>query len=368
MHPQASIPSPTHAVWHLGPIPIRAYALCIVAGIFVALYVTARRWRARGGKDEDIWDVAGWAIAFGIVGGRLYHVVTDGEKYFGTGKHPVDALKIWDGGLGIWGAIALGALGAWIGCRRKSIRLTAFADAAAPGIVAAQGIGRWGNWFNNELYGGPTSVPWKLQIHDLDVTSGRAQPCTFGHLGQTVCGYYQPTFLYESLWDLALAVLLILVSRRWRLGRGNVFALYVMGYTAGRFWIEALRSDFAHRFLGLRLNDWTSIVVFLGGLTWFWLHRNKFDESPYTHPLAETTDGTDIESGTEADAETKDDVEAEVKTRDQDEAEAESETKSETVLRSEVDSDDEAARAHEHDEDAEPARPVEVESDTQSRP
>ena len=289
MHPLASIPSPTHAVWHLGPIPIRAYALCIVAGIFVALAVTARRWRARGGKDEDIWDVAGWAIAFGIVGGRLYHVITDGQKYFGDHKHPVDALKIWDGGLGIWGAIALGGVGAWIGCRRKGIRLTAFADAAAPGRVAAQGIGRWGNWFNNELSGGPTSVAWKLQIHDLDVTSGRAQPCTFGHLGETVCGYYQPTFLYESLWDLALAVLLILASRRWRLGRGNVFALYVMGYTAGRFWIEALRSDPAHHFLGLRLNDWTSIVVFLAGLAWFWLHRNTFDESPYTHPLAETT-------------------------------------------------------------------------------
>ena len=234
MHSLASIPSPTHAVWHVGPIPIRAYALCIVAGIFVALAVTVRRWRARGGTDEDVWDVAGWAIAFGIIGGRVYHVVTDGEKYFGTGKHPVDALKIWDGGLGIWGAIAFGMLGGWIGCRRKGMRLTAFADAAAPGVVAAQGIGRWGNWFNNELYGRPTDVRWKLQIHDLDVTTGKAQPCNFGHLGQTVCGYYQPTFLYESLWDIALAFLLIWAARRWRLGRGNQFALYAMGYTADR--------------------------------------------------------------------------------------------------------------------------------------
>jgi len=287
VHSLASIPSPTHAVWHVGPIPIRAYALCIVAGIFVALAVAVRRWRARGGKDEDVWDVAGWAIAFGIIGGRVYHVVTDGEKYFGTGKHPVDALKIWDGGLGIWGAIALGVLGAWIGCRRKGMRLTAFADAAAPGVVAAQGIGRWGNWFNNELYGRPTDVSWKLQIHDLDVTTGKAQPCNFGHLGQTVCGYYQPTFLYESLWDIALAFLLIWAARRWRLGRGNQFALYAMGYTAGRFYIEGLRSDFAHHFLGLRLNEWTSVVVFVGALLWFVRHRNKFDESPYRHPPAE---------------------------------------------------------------------------------
>jgi len=286
----ASIPSPTRAVWHLGPIPVRAYALCIVVGIFVALAVASRRWRARGGKSDDIWDVAGWAIVFGIIGGRLYHVVTDYEKYFDKGKHPLDAFKIWDGGLGIWGAIALGVLGAWIGCYRKGIRLTAFADASIPGVVAAQGIGRWGNWFNNELYGRPTNVPWRLEIHDIDVTTGRAQPCGFGHLGQTVCGYYHPTFLYESLWDLALAVALIWAARRWKLGRGNTFALYAMGYTAGRSWIEAMRSDYAHRFFGLRLNDWASIIVFVGALAWFLRHRGVYDESPYTRARAKTLD------------------------------------------------------------------------------
>jgi prolipoprotein diacylglyceryl transferase len=286
----ASIPSPTRAVWHLGPIPVRAYALCIVVGIFVALAVASRRWRARGGKSDDIWDVAGWAIVFGIIGGRLYHVITDYEKYFDKGKHPLDAFKIWDGGLGIWGAIALGVLGAWIGCYRKGIRLTAFADAAIPGVVAAQGIGRWGNWFNNELYGRPTNVPWRLEIHDIDVTTGRAQPCGFGHLGQTVCGYYHPTFLYESLWDLALAVALIWAARRWKLGRGNTFALYAMGYTAGRSWIEAMRSDYAHRFFGLRLNDWASIIVFVGALAWFLRHRGVYDESPYTRARAKTLD------------------------------------------------------------------------------
>ena len=286
----ASIPSPTRAVWHLGPIPVRAYALCIVVGIFVALAVASRRWRARGGKSDDIWDVAGWAIVFGIIGGRLYHVLTDYEKYFDKGKHPLDAFKIWDGGLGIWGAIALGAVGAWIGCYRKGIRLTAFADASIPGVVAAQGIGRWGNWFNNELYGRPTNVPWRLEIHDIDVTTGRAQPCGFGDLGKTICGYYHPTFLYESLWDLALAVALILAARRWRLGRGNTFALYAMGYTVGRFWIEAMRSDYAHHFFGLRLNDWASIIVFVGALAWFLRHRGVFDESPYTRARAKTLD------------------------------------------------------------------------------
>jgi prolipoprotein diacylglyceryl transferase len=270
VHLLASIPSPTRSVWHLGPIPIRAYALCIVAGVLAAVWLTVRRWRDRGGKSEDVWDVAGWAVVFGIIGGRLYHVITDPELYFKAGRHPIDAFKIWDGGLGIWGAISLGALGAWIGCRRKGIRLSAFADAAAPGIVLAQGIGRWGNWFNNELYGGPTSLPWKLQIHDIDVTSGLARTDANGHA--VVLGYFQPTFLYESLWDIALAVALILVDRRLRLGRGNLFAIYVMGYTAGRGWIEALRHDHANHILGLRLNDWTAILVFLGALLWFIRH------------------------------------------------------------------------------------------------
>jgi prolipoprotein diacylglyceryl transferase len=281
VHPLATIPSPTHASWHLGPLPIRAYALCIVLGIFVALALTVRRWRARGGVDQDIWDVAGWAIGFGIVGGRLYNVITDPELYFARGKDPVDALRIWDGGLGIWGAIALGAVGAWIGCRRHGMRLTAFADAAVPGVAFAQGIGRWGNYFNNELYGRPTGVPWKLQIHDIDVATGHTQACSFGNIGASVCGYYQPTFLYESIWDIALGFLLIYASRRWRLGRGNGMALYAMGYTLGRSWIEALRSDFAHRFLGLRLNDWTALVVFVGALIYFLYNRHTYDESVY---------------------------------------------------------------------------------------
>ena len=177
----ASIPSPSQSVWHLGPIPIRAYALCIVLGITVAVMVTRHRWIKAGGKDEEVWDIAGWAIVFGIVGGRIYHVITDPELYFKAvapdpHAHPFNAVKIWDGGLGIWGAIALGGMRrGLIRCRRKHVSLARFADAAAPGIVLAQGIGRWGNWFNNELYGGPTSLPWRLQIHSIDVVTGHSE-------------------------------------------------------------------------------------------------------------------------------------------------------------------------------------------------
>ena len=272
VRPLAYLPSPTQSVWHLGPLPIRAYALCIVAGILVALLIADRRWRIRGGDEGALWDVAGWAIVFGIIGGRLYHVISDPELYFKPGEHPLDALKIWDGGLGIWGAIALGGGGAWIGCRRKQIRLAAFADTVIPGVVAAQGLGRWGNWFNNELYGGPTSLPWRLQIHQIDITAEHAALKAAGQ--PLVLGYFQPTFLYESMWDISLALVLLWMDRRWRLGSGQLFAIYVMGYTAGRGWIEALRHDHANHILGLRLNDWTSILVFLAGAALFLRRRN----------------------------------------------------------------------------------------------
>jgi prolipoprotein diacylglyceryl transferase len=290
VHALASIPSPTRSVWHLGPLPIRAYALCIIAGILFAIWLTTRRWRERGGNPDHVWDVAAWAIVLGIIGGRLYHVATDPELYFGKGGHPGDAIKIWDGGLGIWGAIALGTLGAWIGCRRRKIKLAVFADAAVPGVVIAQAIGRWGNWFNNELFGGHTSLPWGLQVHCMDISTGT--PVVGGTNSGFTCptgssllpGLYQPTFLYECLWDLALGIALIVLDRRLRLGRGNVMALYVMGYTAGRAWIEALRTDHANHFLGLRLNDWTSLVVFVGGLVWFVRHGGfhaEREETPY---------------------------------------------------------------------------------------
>ncbi|GGO02313.1 prolipoprotein diacylglyceryl transferase 1 [Microbispora rosea subsp. aerata] len=264
----ASIPSPSQGVWNLGPIPIRAYALCIVLGVIVAVWIGERRWRARGGAPGTITDLAVWAVPFGLVGGRLYHVVTDWQIYFGpeAPKRPIDALFIWEGGLGIWGAIALGALGVWIGCRRRGISFTAMADTLAPGVAVAQAIGRWGNYFNQELFGGPTDLPWGLEIEP-------GRPGTIP--GATT---YHPTFLYESLWDLALAGVLILAGRRFALRHGRVFALYVAGYTLGRFWIEGLRVDPAHQILGLRLNQWTSIVIFLGAVAYLWLARKRTGE------------------------------------------------------------------------------------------
>ena len=258
----ASIPSPSRGVWHLGFIPIRAYALCIIAGIVVAVWITRKRWATRGGRADDVIDVALWAVPFGIVGGRLYHVITDPELYFAAGQQPIRALFVWDGGLGIWGAVALGALGAWIGCRRRGISLSAFADAMAPGLVLAQAIGRFGNYFNQELYGAPTTLPWALRIdpaHRPADTPGIA--------------LYHPTFLYESLWCVGVFLLLLWAEKRFHLGYGRLFALYVATYTVGRAWIEALRVDHANHFFGLRLNDWTSLTVFLAAVAYLILAR-----------------------------------------------------------------------------------------------
>ncbi|MFK4067924.1 prolipoprotein diacylglyceryl transferase [Streptomyces sp. NPDC029674] len=245
----AFIPSPSRGVVELGPIPLRGYAFCIIIGVFVAVWLGNKRWIARGGRTGTVADIAVWAVPFGLVGGRLYHVITDYQLYFSDGRDWVDAFKIWEGGLGIWGAIALGAVGAWIGCRRRGIPLPAWADALAPGIALAQAIGRWGNWFNQELYGKPTDLPWALKITSAE--DGR------------VPGTYHPTFLYESLWCIGVAVLVIWADRRFKLGHGRAFALYVASYCAGRGWIEYMRVDDAHHVLGVRLNVWTAIVVFL---------------------------------------------------------------------------------------------------------
>ncbi len=254
------IPSPSQGVWHLGPFPIRGYALCIILGVVVAIWMGERRWPARGGVKGQVSDIAIWAVPFGLVGGRLYHVITDPANYFGTNGDPVAVLYVWQGGLGIWGAIALGGVGAWIGCRRLGIKLPPLADALAPGIVLAQAIGRWGNWFNQELYGKPTTLPWGLKIDEAHRVPGYESYETF-----------HPTYLYEFFWDLGTAGLVIWLDRKFRLGHGRAFALYVMAYTAGRGWIEALRIDTveANNVFGLRLNVWTSIVVFIGASIYF---------------------------------------------------------------------------------------------------
>jgi len=253
----ASFPSPSEGVYNLGPLPLRAYALFILIGIGVAIWLGDRRWVARGGRPGDVMEIATWMVPFGIVGGRIYHVVTSPQAYFGEGGDPVKALFIWEGGLGIWGAVFLGGVGAWIGCRRRGIPLPPFGDALAPGVVIAQAIGRLGNYANQELYGRATDLPWAVEIDREHRPADLLEQAT-----------YHPTFLYELLWNLGVAALVIWADRRFRLGHGRAFALYVAAYTVGRGWIEGLRIDPANDVFGLRLNEWTSLLVFLGSVTY----------------------------------------------------------------------------------------------------
>ena len=267
----AAIPSPTQGVWELGPLPIRAYALCIVAGIIAAVLITEKRWVARGGAPGDVLDIAVWAVPFGIIGGRIYHVISSPRPYFGADGDPLRAFAIWEGGLGIWGAIAFGGVGAWIACRRRGIPLPAFADALAPGLLVAQAIGRLGNWFNNELYGGPTDLPWGLKIYEWDGTKA-----VVGADGQPLLlGTFHPAFLYELLWCLAAAAVVVWADRRFRLSHGRAFALYVATYCLGRLWIELLRTDPAETFFGVRLNVFTSIILGLLAVAYMFWQRGR---------------------------------------------------------------------------------------------
>lgn len=280
----AFIPSPSEGVWHLGPFPLRAYALGIIIGALLAIWIGERRFVARGGRAGLIGDVAIWAIPFGIVGARVYHVCTDPELYFGAGRSAVRAFYLWEGGLGIWGAIAGGALGAWIACRREGVALSSVADALAPGLLVAQAVGRIGNYFNQELFGKPTDLPWGLEIDSVHRPAGYEQFATF-----------HPTFLYELLWNLGAALLLVLIDRRVKLTAGRAFALYAMLYTAGRFWIEQLRIDTANHIGPFRLNVWTSIIVFVIALAYFvWARRKQgsAETARETEPAADDDEPT----------------------------------------------------------------------------
>lgn len=275
-----SIPSPDEGIWYLGPVPIRAYALCIIAGIVFAIWLGERRWVARGGQAGEVADLAVWAVPFGLIGGRLYHVITDWQLYFGEGQDPITALYIWRGGLGIWGAIALGSFGVWLGARTRGIKLLPMLDALAPGVLVAQALGRWGNWFNQELFGRPTDLPWALEIDPEFRPDGYADVETF-----------HPTFLYEFAWNLGAFGVLLWLDHRFKLGFGRVVAAYVMLYTAGRGWIEHLRIDDVQMddVLGLRLNVWTSIVLFAAAAAYFvWSSRRRpgREETVYTREHA----------------------------------------------------------------------------------
>ena len=258
----AYLPSPPSPYLTVGPLMVHWYALMVLLGVVAAVLIGQRRWAAVGGAKSVVTDVAIFAVPFGILGGRLYHVATSWQLYFGPGARPVEALYVWQGGLGIWGAVAGGAFGAWIAARRRGVDFAAFADAMAPGLLVGQAIGRIGCWFNQELYGRPTSLPWGLAIDPANRPSDSPdQP------------YYHPTFAYEALWNLGVAGVLVWAQRRFGLDRGRVFALYVAGYTAGRGWIELLRVDPANHILGLRLNVWTSALLFLAAIAYLVTRR-----------------------------------------------------------------------------------------------
>jgi phosphatidylglycerol---prolipoprotein diacylglyceryl transferase len=250
-----SIPSPDDGVIHLGPVPLHMYGLMIALGVLVAARVGRARYVAKGGNGEAFDSVAFWAVIGGIIGARLYHVVTDYQLFEGHWERTV---QIWRGGLGIWGAVLGGAVAVLIVARRRPIVFADVADSVVPGLAFAQAIGRWGNYFNQELFGGPSTLPWAVEISPAHRPAGYEQYATF-----------QPTFLYESLWCVALGFALLWVDRRWKLARGQLFALYAAGYTAFRFVMEEMRIDPAHTIGPLRVNAWVSIGVFVISVTIF---------------------------------------------------------------------------------------------------
>ncbi len=250
------IPTPTVSEFSVGPLTFHAYALCIIAGVIAAVWIGDRRYQKFGGAKSVVSDLALWVVPAGVVGGRLYHVITTPEKFFGANGNLIDIFKIYEGGLGIWGAITLGGLVAYWRYRKlqKDSNQTDvpafsyFMDALAPGLLVAQGIGRFGNWFNGELFGSPTQLPWALEIPRFLRPPESVDLAT-----------YHPTFLYEALCNFALAFLLIKITGRFP--SGSLFKLYVAGYCSYRFLIEGLRIDSAHEIAGLRLNQWVSLVV-----------------------------------------------------------------------------------------------------------
>lgn len=256
-----AIPSPSSSYLELGPLTIRYYALSIILGVIAAIYLGSYRIQQVGGSKYLVSDVAVLAVPMGVIGGRIYHVFSTPAPYFGAGGDPVSALYIWQGGLGIWGAISLGFLGAWIAFKRYKRRdkfdltFAQFADALAPALLIAQAIGRFGNWFNQELFGKPTTLPWALEI------SPRYRP-----LGFTRFETFHPTFLYEAIWATFVALLLILITKRMSDKPGALFALYVILYSFGRLFIEQLRIDTAVSVAGFRINTWISLAVILAGI------------------------------------------------------------------------------------------------------
>ncbi len=269
----SSIPSPSISYIDLGPVRVHFYALFILAGIIIAILIANSRLVKRGAPSGAALDISLWAVPFGIIGGRIFHVITHPNDYFYEGADLTAVLRIWEGGLAIYGALALGAVGAWLGARSAGVRFTSFLDAVAPGVLIAQALGRWGNYFNNELFGTPTDLPWGLEIAQDNAAYPSGLPA--GVL-------FHPTFIYESIWSLAGAAALLLLDRKFALRWGKLFALYLVLYSTGRLWVEAIRIDPSEYFLGLRTNIWSALLGITLGLVIFFLQRRR-------HPGLETT-------------------------------------------------------------------------------
>lgn len=255
-----SIPSPSQGVWYLGPIPLRAYGIIIATGMLIAVYLTRKRYEARGGDPEVVYDVALFAIVFGVLGARLYHVTTNWQPYFGENGSLVEIFYIWHGGLAIMGGVMAGTAAGLLVLRRKGLKFGPFADAVAPTILLAQALGRLGNWFNQELFGQPTTLPWGLEIDNAHLPAGYT-PGTLFH----------PTFLYEIIWNLAIVGLILYLDKKHVFKGGQVMFLYIMGYTFGRFWIEMIRIEPANYILGVRVNVWAAALFFTVGAVGFYL-------------------------------------------------------------------------------------------------
>lgn len=246
----AGIPSPSVGVWWLGPIPLRAYGIIIVTGMVLGVFLARKRYIARGGDGDLLFDMAMWVLPMGIIGARLYHVFANAHYYFASTERILEIPRIWEGGLAIWGGIIAGVMTAYVFVRRHQLRLAPIADSIAPTILLAQAMGRWGNYFNQELFGSPTTLPWGLQIDDVHLPAGYESGTLF-----------HPTFLYESLWNFAAFGIIVLLDRRFTFKGGQVMCMYFFAYGPIRIVMETLRLDPAYEFLGIRQNAWASILA-----------------------------------------------------------------------------------------------------------
>lgn len=266
----AYIPSPTISQFSIGPATIHIYALCILMGIVLAVWITTTRWKKLGGNFDQVLDITLVSVPAGIIGARLYHIITTPERFFGPDGDWAEMFRIWNGGLGIWGGVLFGALAAWAWCRHKHYPMALLADAIAPGLLVAQAVGRLGNWFNQELYGAPTTLPWGLKLNMEGTAIGHSEQCYDGATCPSGT-LFHPTFLYEMIWNLIGAAIIVYIGSKAmkKLKAGSLFAVYIMWYTLGRTWIESLRIDYAHEFLGVRINVWVSMAVFMLGAVSF---------------------------------------------------------------------------------------------------